>query len=166
MKKPAALTRRVASACSSASVARTDSTWAWSARSAVMPKAGPSFDSSVTVSSPRAWSRPTITALPPPATTSAAVALPMPLLPPTTINLRPSKLYVMSVSSRLHWGRTRTSGRGDEARRRATARGLVRIGWPPLTRAGDQFGCRTHCGGVVGACGDLQDADLQDEALV
>src|ERR1700756_936358 len=39
-----------------------------------------------------------MTALPPPATTSAAVSRPIPLLPPTTISLWPAKFAVMSDS--------------------------------------------------------------------
>jgi hypothetical protein len=39
-----------------------------------------------------------MTALPPPATTSAAVSRPIPLLPPTTTSLWPAKFAVMSGS--------------------------------------------------------------------
>src|SRR3954451_2720763 len=102
MKKPAALTSSVASPCSAASCCRTSSTCARSARSAVIPTASPSRPSSATVSSTRSLSRPTITTLPPSATTSAAFALPIPLLPPTAISLRPSKQPAITTSSLQH----------------------------------------------------------------
>ena len=38
------------------------------------------------------------TALPPPLTTSAAICRPMPLLPPTTMTLRPVKSCAMLVA--------------------------------------------------------------------
>src|SRR5690242_10891866 len=98
MKKLAASTGRAASACPLASCSRTASTWARSARSAVMPPAVPCLPGSATVSSTRASLRPMMTALPPPATTPAAVPLPMPLLPPATTTLQPSKLPVIPGS--------------------------------------------------------------------
>src|SRR5918996_5926760 len=97
MKKPAALTSRVASACSAASCFRTSGTWSRSVSSAVMPHALPFCDNASTAASTLSWSRPVITAVPPPATTWWAVARPMPLLPPTTTALRPSKLALMTV---------------------------------------------------------------------
>src|SRR6185436_4922921 len=63
-----------------------------------MPHALPVADIVATVSSTRIGSRPTMTALPPEAITSAAVCRPIPLLPPMTISLRPSKLEVMTSS--------------------------------------------------------------------
>lgn len=50
------------------------------------------------VSSTRAWSRPMMAALPPPATTPAAVLFPVPLLPPTTMTSRSWNLPVMCSS--------------------------------------------------------------------
>ena len=53
-----------------------------------MPQAVPVADSSATVCSTLSGRCPTMTTLPPAATTSAATCRPMPLLPPITTSLR------------------------------------------------------------------------------
>jgi hypothetical protein len=73
MKKPAALTSRVASACSTANCFPISGTWSRSVSSAVMPHAFPFCDNASIAARTLSWSRPVITAVPLPATTGKLV---------------------------------------------------------------------------------------------